>query len=51
MKQLIIAMIITNIIVIAQIMVDRKIQQEEKLNKQICMEELVPIDEFEVIGD
>ena len=51
MKKLVIAMIITNILVIAQVMIDRKQAEEEKLNKKICLEELVPIDEFEVIGD
>lgn len=51
MKKLVIAMILTNILVVAQIYIDRKAVQEEKLNKQIVLEELIPIDDFEVIGD
>ena len=51
MKKLVIAMIVTNLLVITQIYIDRKAVQEEKLNKKITVEELIPIDEFEVIGD
>lgn len=48
MKKLIIAMIITNLLVIAQISIDRKNAQEEKLHNQIAIEELIPI---EIIGE
>lgn len=51
MKKLIIAMIVTNLLVVTQIYIDRKAVQEEKLNKQIAVEELIPIDEFEIIGE
>lgn len=44
-------MIITNIILIAQIQIDRNAKEQEKINKQICIQELIPIDEFEVIND
>ena len=51
MNKLIIAMIITNLFVVTQWYVDRKEMQQEKLNKQICLEELIPITDFEIIGD
>lgn len=48
---LILIMIITNIILIVQIQTDRNNKVQEELNKRITLEELIPIDEFEVIGD
>ncbi len=47
MKRLIIAMIITNILLIAQIEIDRKNAEELKLSEQIVTEELIPIEVIE----
>ena len=49
MNKLIIAMIITNLLVITQWYIDRKEIQQERLNKQICIEELIP--PIEMIGE
>lgn len=48
MRLLIIALIITNILIVAQMQIDRHIKEQKKLNKQICIEELIPIEELEV---
>lgn len=47
MKKLIIALIITNIILIVQISIDRNQENKSELNNKIVIEELIPIEELE----
>lgn len=47
MRKLIIALIITNIILIVQIAIDRKQENKSELNNKIVIEELIPIEELE----
>lgn len=47
MRKLIIALIITNIILIVQIAIDRKQEDKSELNNKIVIEELIPIEELE----
>lgn len=47
MRKLIIALIITNIILIVQIAIDRKQDDKSELNNKIVIEELIPIEELE----
>lgn len=47
MKKLIIALIITNIILIVQIAIDRKQDAKLELNNRVVIEELIPIEELE----
>lgn len=47
MRKLIIALIITNIILIVQISIDRNQENKSKLNNKIVIEELIPIEELE----
>ena len=51
MKKLVIAMIVTNIFLASQIMADRKVPNTDKLDKQICVQELIPIPEEELEVD
>ena len=44
MRKLIIALIITNIILIIQIGIDRKQKSQSELNNSIIIEELIPIE-------
>nr|DAZ25033.1 MAG TPA: hypothetical protein [Caudoviricetes sp.] len=44
MRKLIIALIITNIILIIQIGIDRKQKSQSELNNRIIIEELIPIE-------
>lgn len=44
MKKLIIVLIITNIILIIQIGIDRKQKSQSELNNRIIIEELIPIE-------
>lgn len=47
MRKLIIALIITNIILIVQISIDRNQENKSELNNKIVIEELIPIEELE----
>lgn len=47
MRKLIIALIITNIILIVQIAIDRKQEDKSELNNKIVIEELIPIEGLE----
>ena len=47
MRKLIIALIITNIILIVQISIDRNQENKTELNNKIVIEELIPIEELE----
>ena len=47
MRELIIALIITNIILIVQISIDRNQENKSELNNKIVIEELIPIEELE----
>lgn len=47
MRKLIIALIITNIILIVQIAIDRKQSAKLELSNRVVIEELIPIEELE----
>lgn len=47
MKKLIIALIITNILLIVQIAIDKKQENKAELSQRIAIEELIPIEELE----
>lgn len=40
--------IITNIILIAQMQIDRNEKKQEKLSEEICIQELIPIEDTEL---
>ena len=51
MKKIIIVLIITNIILAYQIASDRYLKAEEKLNREICIQEMMPTEQFDWIEE